>query len=172
MMKARFAVPLAAALIACAGNAAADEFPKMRAGLWEILTTVTPGSGAPNPPFLTTMCLDDSVQKDMMRASQGVLKGLCTRDDVHIAGNTVTVDTVCNIGGSRVTSHSVMRFTGDTHYHTEAHATYEPALSGQTSASTLADGRYARACPAGMKPGDMRLPDGRIVNFHSLNTTQ
>ncbi|HEV8503512.1 MAG TPA: DUF3617 family protein [Casimicrobiaceae bacterium] len=152
--------------------AAAPQFPPMRAGLWQVTTASRPADGAPPaPPRTTTICLDASVQQQMMQFSQGVMRGLCSRNDIRVDGTTVTGDAECQIGGSRAVTHSVMKFNGDTGYHTEAHAVYDPPLLGRASADSIIDGRLTGPCPAGVAPGDMQLPDGKTINLRTITNT-
>ena len=69
-------------------TAAAQDFPKLKAGLWTS-TTTTQGreKGDPRP---STVCLDDSVQQEMYRMSVGMMAGLCSKHDLKITGNKVT----------------------------------------------------------------------------------
>jgi hypothetical protein len=157
--------------LASASFAAAPQLPPMRAGLWQVTTTSKPADGAPPPPRTTTICLDASVQQQMMQFSQGVMRGLCSRNDIRVEGNTVTGDAECRIGGSRAVTHSVMKFSGDTSYHTEAHAVYDPPLLGHASADSIIDGRLTGPCPAGVAPGDMQLPDGKTINLRTITNT-
>lgn len=162
---------VAAMCTGLATGAAAEsaEFPPMRAGLWQVTMTAKPADGA--PPRITTICLDASVQKEMMQFSQGVMRGLCSRNDIRVSGGTVTGDAECQIAGSHAITHSVMQFSGDTSYHTEAHAAYDPPLYGHASTDSVIDGRHTGPCPAGVSPGDMQLPGGRTINLRTITNT-
>ena len=65
-------------------------------------------------------------------------------------------------------SRSVMKFTGNTSYRTEADASYEPPLMGMTKSHTVIEAKYVGACPAGMQPGDLKTSTGQIVNIKQL----
>ncbi|MFI4901998.1 MAG: DUF3617 domain-containing protein [Burkholderiales bacterium] len=168
---AKLVVAAPALWLASVTLAAAAQFPPMRAGLWQVTTQTKPADGAPQPPRTTTICLDASVQQQMMQFSQGVMRGLCSRNDVRVEGSIVTADAECQIGGSRAVTHSVMKFSGDTGYHTEAHAAYDPPLLGHASADSIIDGRLTGPCPAGVAPGDMQLPDGKTINLRTITNT-
>jgi hypothetical protein len=161
------AAALAAALLAVAASqAAAPEFPKLKAGLWTAITT-TPGydKGAPRP---STLCLDDSVQQDMYRMSVGMMAGLCSKRDLKVTGNKVTSEAVCDLGMTKMRSSSVMTLTGDTAYHTEVRASFDPPLKGTPRDSlTIIDGRHVGECKEGQQPGDMTLPNGQQMNIRN-----
>jgi hypothetical protein len=160
------AVALAASLLAVSTPAAAQEFPKLKAGLWTSITT-TQGrdKGEPRP---STLCLDDSVQQDMYRMSVGMMAGLCSKRDLKITGNKVTSEAVCDLGMTKMRSSSVMTLTGDTAYHTEVRASFDPPLKGTPRDSlTVIDGRHVGDCKEGQQPGDMTLPNGQQMNIRN-----
>lgn len=153
-------------LLAISAGASAQQFPKMHAGLWQTTTMTRGGDGASaSAPRVSTICLDDSVQKLMVQFAQGIASGLCSKHDLHINGSSVDSDAVCELMGSRTTTHSTMKFTGDTSYHGGAHTTYDPPFNGRKEADTVIDGRYMGPCPAGMVPGDLSLPGGKTINL-------
>ena len=108
------------ALLAAASTASAQDFPKLKPGLWEVTTTNTGREGAAPRP--TSMCLDDSVQQDMYRMSTGMMAGMCSKHDIKVTGGKVTSEAVCDLGGTKMQSRAVMTLTGNTAYRTEAHA--------------------------------------------------
>ncbi len=159
------AVALAASLLA-APAAAVQEFPKLKSGLW---TTTTTAGGRTSPePRPAMLCLDDSVQQDMYRMSVGTMAGMCSKHDLKIAGNKVTTEAVCDLGVTKMRSSSVMTLTGNTAYHTEIRASFDPPLKGTPRDSlTIIDGRHVGECKEGQKPGDMTLPNGQQMNIRN-----
>ena len=159
-------VALAASLLAVPAPAAAQEFPKLKAGLWtSITTTQGRAKGEPQP---STLCLDDSVQQDMYRMSVGMMAGLCSKRDLKVTGNKVTSEAVCDLGMTKMRSTSVMTLTGDTAYHTEVRASFDPPLKGTPKDSlTIIDGRHVGSCKEGQQPGDMTLPNGQQMNIRN-----
>jgi hypothetical protein len=159
------AVAMAASLLAAPASAA-QEFPKLKSGLWTSITT-TQGrdKGDPHP---STLCLDDSVQQDMYRMSVGMMAGLCSKRDLRITGNKVTSEAVCDLGMTKMRSSSVMTLNGNTAYHTEIRASFDPPLKGTPADSlTIIDGRHVGDCKDGQKPGDMTLPNGQQMNIRN-----
>ena len=154
------------ALLAAASTASAQDFPKLKPGLWEVTTTNTGREGAAPRP--TSMCLDDSVQQDMYRMSTGMMAGMCSKHDVNVSGSRVTMSAVCDVGGTKMRSQSVMTLTGDTAYRTETHATFDPPMMGTAESTTAIQGRHVGACSPGQQPGDMTLPGGKTINLRQL----
>jgi hypothetical protein len=159
----RFALCLA--LLAAAVNASAQEFPKLKPGLWEVNTTT---GQHPGPPRLTTMCLDDSVQQEVYKVSSGMMAGMCSKHDIKVAGNKVTTIANCDLGVTKMQSQSVMTLTGTTAYHTEAKATFDPPMNGVKDSISIVDGKHVGACKPGQQPGDVTLPNGQTVNIRQL----
>jgi hypothetical protein len=153
------------ALALCFGTVAiGQDFPKLKPGLWSQTTTIV---GRPkSQPQASTLCLDDSTQQYVFRMSMGMMAGLCSKHDLKVAGNRVTIDAVCDLGVTRVQTTSVTTLTGDTAYRTEARAVFDPPLKGTPRDSvTIVDGKHVGACKEGQQPGDMTLPNGQTMNI-------
>jgi hypothetical protein len=166
-MRISILVVTAAALFsAAAAAAAADEFPKLKAGLWQI--NMTSGKGEGRPARVSTMCLDDSVQREMYRMSTGMAAGMCSKHELKVTGNKVTTLANCDLGITKMESQAVMTLSGNTAYHTEARATFDPPLNGAREQSTVIDGKHIGACKPGQRPGDMTLPGGQTVNVRQM----
>jgi hypothetical protein len=116
-----YALPLVLlAAATCVQAQDMEKFPKLKSGLWEMTNVSDRATAKDKGPQVSTLCLDDSVQKQMMDFSQGMMRGMCSKHELKWSGNTVTGDSVCQFGGSTMTSKSVMKFTGNTSYRTEA----------------------------------------------------
>ena len=161
-MKAAFSL----ALFAATALAATQDFPRLKAGLWEVTTATARSEG--QAPRLTSICLDDSVQQDMYRMSTGMMAGMCSKHDIKVTGGKVTSEAVCDLGGTKMQSRAVMTLTGNTAYRTEAHATFDPPMMGARESTTIIEGKHMGACKPGQQPGDMVLPGGRTMNMRQL----
>ena len=144
--------------------AVAQDFPKLKPGLWEMERSSD--RSAPNMPNRMTMCLDESVQREMVDMGAGAMKGMCSKHDFRISGDHCSGDFVCDIGGSTMHSKSTMTLQGDVGYRTEIYTTYEPPFMGQTRTKTVITARNVGACKPGQRPGDMILPNGQTMNMH------
>ncbi len=152
---------VAAGLLASAGFVAAADLPTLRPGLWESRVRQDPG---PPVPGVTRMCLDASVQRQLIRSGEGFAENLCRRSEVRNDAGQIVTEADCEVAGTRIRSRSVTTFMGDTGYRTEVQATYTPPLAGRAESRTIIEGRHAGACLPGMTPGDLILPDGRMVS--------
>jgi hypothetical protein len=151
----------ALALAMATQPALAQDFPKLKPGLWEMERSAERGAQHPNR---MTMCLDDTVQKEMFDMGAGAMKGMCSKHEFKMSGNRGTGDFICDFGGSRMHSKSTMQMTGNTGYRTEIHTTYDPPFMGQRETTTVLSARHVGACKPGQRPGDMLLPNGQTLN--------
>ncbi|HQR11237.1 MAG TPA: DUF3617 family protein [Casimicrobiaceae bacterium] len=151
---------------ASAPPAAAQDYPKLKPGQWEV-TTTSNRSGTPTPSKIT-LCTDDAVQKQMMDMGKGMSKEMCSKFELRRDGSRYVGESVCKIGDSTLTSHSVMTVQGDTAYKTVVNATYDPPFMGMKDTSTSVEGRHVGACADGMKPGDVVTATGQKFNMMSM----
>ena len=153
---------LGCALLLSAAIAHAIDFPMMKPGLWESQVT---RDGAPSKAGPAKMCMDAAVQKEMMDMGMGTMKEMCSKNDIRRDGNRVYGNAECKFGESTMKSSSVTTFKSDVAYRTEVKATYDPPMMGKSSGTTVIDAKWAGPCPAGMKAGDVTLPNGRTVSM-------
>jgi hypothetical protein len=141
-----------AALAVVSTLAHSDTLPLRKEGLWELVST-TPDSK--RPPRTQRVCLDR--ETDALLNTMGVTVGkqVCSKNDVHVSGNRVTIHSVCDFGGSQLTSEGVITYSGDSSFRNEVHGHFQPAMAGVSETHTVQEGKWLGACPAGMKPGDL-----------------
>ena len=88
---------------------------------------------------LTTMCLDDSVQAEMRDFGMGMAKNICSRNDRSFDGTRMVINAVCQMGPTTLTSKSIMTFKGNTAYHTDVSAIYDPPMMGTRESKVAID---------------------------------
>lgn len=152
--------------LAIASASHAQEYPKLKSGQWDL--TISSSRAAKGPPQKSTMCVDDALQRDMMAMGSGMTKEMCTRNEMKRDGARYIGSSECKIGESKIVSHSVMTLTGDSAYHTEINATYDPPFMGMKESQTVLDGKLTGPCRDGMVPGDFVGPNGQKFNIRSL----
>lgn len=165
-MNARHAAILALAL-AFAAPAAAQDYPKLKPGLWEV-SSRTSMQTKDEPPVRTTMCLDDATAREMYRFSQGMMEGMCSKFDVKHVGDRYISEANCKLGESRMVARSTMTMSGDTAYTIEGSSSYDPPFMGMKEATTSVQARHAGPCKPGQKPGDLTTPSGQTINLRNL----
>jgi hypothetical protein len=143
--------------------------PPHKPGLWNMEVQV-----GDKKSYTSQMCLDPSVEAAMYKMSSAMGSSLCQKLDIQVHGNKVISDSVCSMPallGSKatnITGHAETVFDGDTAFRSESVAHYEPAFMGQTERVTVQNGHWVGACKAGMKPGDLIAPNGRIINMSQM----
>jgi hypothetical protein len=161
---------LAIAVLGCVAGAAAltagaADLPVLKSGLWEVSRA---GSQQTDKKLVTSMCLDESVQAEMREFSMGVAKEMCTQNDRTIEGDHMTVTATCKLGPTTMKTRSVMVFTGNTSYHTDATASYDPPFMNMTEAKSTIDGKWVGPCKPGQQPGDVITETGQTINMKSM----
>jgi Protein of unknown function (DUF3617) len=153
-----FGIAIAAASI---GSAGAQDYkpPPLKDGLWEA-RSVQSAAGKSSNPTIVKMCQT----KELMQTSQALSDQLrktnqCTSTMVKQSGNTVVEESRCAKGpnAGEVTK-LVYSHVGDTASHIEVHSHRDGAED-----VTVMDMKYLGSCPAGMKPGDLIMPDGKVM---------
>jgi hypothetical protein len=159
----RIAIALVVAALAL--PALAQDYPKLKSGLWEMERS----SDRPtNHPNRTTMCLDDSVQKEMFAMGAGAMAGMCSKHDLTRSGNRMTGDFVCDMGGSRMHSKSTMVFEGNSAYRTEIDTSYDPPFMGNARSKMVITAHNVGPCKPGQRPGDLIMPNGQTLNMRDV----
>ena len=156
---------LIAALATSVACVQAQDAPKRKPGLWEIVSS---SDRTGSEPRTVKMCTDAKTADLFSQLGDRVSKGVCSRRDVQNQGSQIVTDSVCTIAKSQVTSHTVMTFDNPTSFTIEIHSRYEPALFGKTETSSTQVGKWVGACPADMKAGDVVTPNGMKFNLHAM----
>jgi hypothetical protein len=137
----------------------ADESPHRRPGLWEI-TRIT--VDANNPARTSKACIDGATEAMLRDIGTSFARSACSTTEVSASGNVVTVDSVCQLAGSRSTNHTVITFVGDTAYHHVATTHFDPPLFGRADSTNEMDGKWIGPCAPDMRPGDVITAMGKI----------
>jgi hypothetical protein len=151
-----------AATLAFGAAAMAQDYPKLRPGLWELTRSSDRAKGEQQR---TLMCLDEATQKEMYQAGLGAMGSLCSRHEFHLHGARGEGDFICSVGPSTVHSKAVMTLQGDTAYRTDIDTTFDPPLNGMAHTHAVLAARHTGPCKPGQRPGDITLPNGRTVNM-------
>jgi hypothetical protein len=147
------------ALIVSAGLAQAQDVPKRKSGLWEVKrTTVRTGEKA----RVVQMCIDEASDNAVRQLAEGMRNESCKTTKLTREGDKMTVDAVCNLGQTKVTSttHAVITGKFDSAYKIESTSKYDPPMYGRAEGGSTLEGRWLGACKPDQKPGDYILPNG------------
>jgi Protein of unknown function (DUF3617) len=146
-----------------APDADAVELPLRKPGLWELEIA---RSGSPMPAMTMQHCTDETTDKAMSTAFQPMSKEICSKHDVQQTATGYVSDSVCNLAGVAMTSHSDI--TGDFNsaytVKTTAHSEHGPP-GMPTDSTTTIEAKWLGACKPNQKPGDIVMPGGFKVNI-------
>jgi hypothetical protein len=154
---------LTLALALAAGAVAAQDLPARKPGLWEITMQVT------NSPSQTVRhCLDEKTDQQMQRFGQGMSQQQCTKNTLQRDGDRYVGESECKLGPTVATSRSVFGGDFEKAYRGEVETRYAPPMAGISQSKVTMSAKWAGACPAGWKPGDMEMPGMGRVNVNEL----
>jgi hypothetical protein len=118
-------------------------------------------------------CIDAETDKLMNSVGGNMRQEMCSKQDMQRVGNTIVVDSVCQIGPMTMTSHAVI--TGDFNSAYTVKVTSKraggPSTPGAppdgTTNMTL-DAKWQSACKPDQRPGDVIMADGRKINIREM----
>jgi Protein of unknown function (DUF3617) len=97
------------------GTVRADEWPTLRAGMWEFDRTIeTSGASAKPKAISTKSCTNPG--DDMKKQNEMLTKAGCVFSPVNREGNTYAFSAVCKLPGASGTSKSVLNIESDSAY--------------------------------------------------------
>ena len=159
-MSKKFATAVAAPLLTSTALYAANP-PEMMEGLWSIRNHTIDNPGNKKTDSTSTLCRSHAYDQHVLELAKTMIH--CTINE-SVDANKFSV-TTCVVAGTVVDSTSTAIFTGNTAAHSEARATYNPALGGISEMNVIQDEKYLGSCPPGLRPGDMTRADGTVVHL-------
>ncbi|MGO8830814.1 MAG: DUF3617 domain-containing protein [Steroidobacteraceae bacterium] len=132
----------------------------MKDGLWETHSTQTQ-QGKTVFDTSAKMCRSKELTKSMQSSGEEFRKkNACTSTVTQPSPNTYAEESRCAKGpNAGSVTKIIYTYQGDTASHTEMHMN-----DGKTETVMVIDAKYLGSCPAGMKPGDVIMPDGKKIS--------
>ena len=152
-------------LLLAATPAFALDMPPRKAGLWELKMSME-GRSMPTQTF--QHCIDAATDKAMNDIGGGMRAEQCSKQDMQRSGNTITVDSVCNIGGATTTSRAVVTGDFNSGYTVKVNSKREggPAIPGMPAETNMTiEAKWTGPCKADQKPGDIIMANGMKMNI-------
>ena len=156
--------------LVCASPAAALDLPARKAGLWELKMNF---EGRTIPPQTIQQCIDAATDKQMNSIGGNMGRETCSKQDVQKVGSTIVVNSVCQIGPTKTTSHGVITGDFNSAYTVKVSSKREggPAVPGMpadgTSNMTM-EAKWLGACKPDQKAGDIVMPGGFKMNVKDM----
>jgi len=151
-----------AALILCATSAAAETVSSLdrKPGLWALEVAVDGEQGIQK----MTQCVDAKTDARMMQMA-GQMGARCSKNALTRSGSTYKYESECVLSGSTMKASGVFKGDFDSRYEGEIVTKIDPPLFGESDSKTKLVGIWKGSCPAGMNPGDMKMPNGMTVSL-------
>ena len=144
-------------------DARAVEMPLRKPGLWEMKMART---GSPMPAMTMQHCTDETTDKAMSTAFQPMSKEICSKHEVQQTATGYVTDSVCNLAGVAMTSHSEITGDFNSTYTVKTNSHSEHGPPGLPSDSTMTiEAKWLGACKPDQKPGDIVMPGGFKLNI-------
>ncbi len=143
----------------------AEELPIRKAGLWEITMVRT---GSPRPTMTMQHCTDANTDRAMNGMGSPMAQQACSKQDIRKTATGYATDSVCNIAGRTITSHSDIVGDFNSAYTVTTVSNAEGGAAGSRSTTSTIEAKWIGACKPDQKPGDVMMPDGRKVNLIEL----
>lgn len=134
--------------------AAADEFPRRKAGLWRI--EHTQGAAARLVGQMET-CVDEKTD-DLLRQRFGGQEQQCEKMSFRREGDKYRMSSVCKIGDRVATTEGTFTGSFQSAYRAELHMTFDPPLFSRAPSDIVMEAKWLGPCKPGQKPGDVDAP--------------
>jgi hypothetical protein len=166
--------PAIFAIVLAAGPALALDVPPRKAGLWEMKMVF---EGRNMPPHVSQHCVDAETDKLMNAFGNSATKDMCSKMETQKVGDTYVVDSICKMGPSTNTTHSVIAGDFNSAYTVKlsSSTTGGPNLPGARpdgKTEMTMEARWTGACKADQKPGDIIMSNGIKMNIRDIQKTQ
>ena len=150
-------------VLICTTPATAAELPSRKPGLWQVKTSIENSNA---PARVIQQCIDATTDQMMQSSAGPFAPAACPERDVQNSVNSITIDSVCTVGGKTATAHSVVTGSFDSAY-TMTVTSQSEDIPGGKMIMTM-DAKWLGPCTADQKPGDIVMGNGVKVNLPEL----
>jgi hypothetical protein len=159
----RFIEAILLLVMICMVRASAAELPSRKPGLWQVKTSIE-GSNA--PARVIQQCIDAATDQMMQSSAGPFAPEACPQRDVQRSENSITIDSVCTVGGKTATAHSVVTGSFDSAY-TMTVKSQSENIPGGTMIMTM-EAKWLGPCSVDQKPGDIVMGNGVKINIPEM----
>jgi hypothetical protein len=167
---AAFGLIYAALGLIYAMPAFAIDMPARKPGLWELTMDF---EGRKMPATSMKQCTDASSDTIMNANFGGPAQQACSKQDVVKTATGMTVDSICEFGAGKTTTHAVVTGDFNSAYTVNVASKREggppiPGMPADGSSRMTITAKWLGPCAAGQKPGDVTMPNGMTMNVLEL----
>ncbi len=140
-------VALTTCLALLAGSAWGEGLPPIKSGNWDMTVTVAGQPGSSVQKVCRTQPTYNPGQSLERMESAGMT---CSKKEISTQGAVVTLDYLCKLKDTDITSHSDTTFTGDTAFHSEVHTRYSSKAGASVSdVAVVLEAKWTGPCTEG-----------------------
>jgi hypothetical protein len=163
-MKSRL-FPLTVVVFGSIAVAAHAQMPTRKAGLWESTVSGTSSLAAEGPANVK-QCIDAATDRAALTGAMAAKA--CQQGPVVKTANGYEVEGTCQMG--QITSKSKSIISGDFNSKVTVNVTALISTAGgpPKESKTTVESRYIGPCAAGQKPGDIIMPDGKVIKMPGI----
>jgi len=150
-------------VLICTMPAPAAELPSRKPGLWQVKTSIENSNA---PARAIQQCIDATTDQMMQSSAGPFAPAACPERDVQRSVNSITIDSVCTVGGKTATAHSVVTGSFDSAY-TMTVTSQSEDIPGGKMIMTM-EAKWLGPCSADQKPGDIVMGNGMKINIPEM----
>jgi hypothetical protein len=157
--------PVTLVLFGAMTAAAQAQLPTRKAGLWESTMSGT-SSLAAEGPVKVKQCIDAATDRAALTGAMAAKA--CQQGPVVKTAKGYEVEGTCTMG--QLTSKSKSIISGDFNSKVTVAVTALISTGGGPAkeSKTTIESRYVGPCEAGQKPGDIIMPDGKVIKMPNI----
>ena len=135
----------------------AADLPSLKEGLWSVHTTIIQQPAGKKADTTALVCRNSAYDRHVRDIT--LPRQRCGLTVDKSSGATKSYETECKVGSLSFRATERMDMGDETVSHMVAESTFTGPAGGM---AIISDMTYVSPCPAGMKPGDVLMPDGTI----------
>lgn len=153
-------------LLVLSAQAFAADMPQRKSGLWE---STMSSAQMGNTKVTSQQCIDAKTDADMLKKAMGngAQSSDCSQHNTKRTASGFEMDSVCKQGDGTFTSHMVVTGDFNSQYKMEMTGRRTPSKQGMSDFQSTVVARHVGACPADMKPGDMKV-NGMLIRADGM----
>lgn len=140
-------------------NLALAEYPQIKPGYWQITTDREAAATR-----VVETCLDKNTMEETINMGQQVMGSSCSDMKMVKNGDVYNSNVDCQMGNIKISTASTYKGNFQDSYTFDVETKFVPAMMGKTGSKSSGKGKFIGECPSGMKPGDTKMEDGKIIN--------
>jgi hypothetical protein len=141
--------------------AAQAQMPTRKAGLWETTVSGTSSLATEGGAQKIKQCIDAATDRAAMTG--GMASQACQQGPIVKTASGYEAEATCKIGAMTSKSKSVISGDFNSKVTIQVTSLISTGSAPARESKTTMEARYLGPCEAGQKPGDIIMPDGKVI---------